>query len=142
MDLSKIFTIPGKAGVFELISQTKTGAIMESLIDGKRIPVFASDKISSLEEIGMFTSGEDIPLKSVFQSIYRKEEGKEISISPKADVKELRAYFTTVLPEWDQERVYNSDIKKVLAWYNLLLAKNLIDLTEDKDESTEELENA
>lgn len=140
MDLSKFFTIPGKSGVFQLVSQTKNGAIMESLIDAKRIPVFASDKISSLEEIGMFTYGEDIPLKKVFQSIFTKEEGKESSISPKAEPKELHAYFTTILPDWDKERVYNSDIKKVIAWYNLLITKNLIDLTEDEEvaESTEE----
>ena len=104
---------------------------MESLIDGKRLPVFTSDKISSLEEIGMFTIGEDIPLKTVFQNIFRKEEGKEASVSPKADNKALQAWFSEVLPEWDQDRVYVSDIKKVVIWYNLLLANNLISLDEE-----------
>jgi len=131
MDLSNYYSIPGKPGVFKMISQSKNGAIMESLIDGKRLPVFTSDKISSLEEIGMFTIGEDIPLKTVFQNIFRKEEGKEASVSPKADNKALQAWFSEVLPEWDQDRVYVSDIKKVVIWYNLLLANNLISLDEE-----------
>ena len=104
---------------------------MESLIDGKRLPVFTSDKISSLEEIGVFTAEEDVPLKTVFQNIFRKEEGKEASVSPKADNKALQAWFSEVLPEWDQDRVYVSDIKKVVIWYNLLLANNLISLDEE-----------
>ena len=108
---------------------------MESLIDGKRLPVFTSDKISSLEEIGMFTNGEDIPLKTVFQNIFRKEEGKEASVSPKADNKALQTYFSEVLPDWDQDRVYASDIKKVIAWYNLLLEKGLITIDETDTET-------
>jgi hypothetical protein len=126
MDLSIYYTIPGKPGVFKMLSQSKSGAVMESLIDGKRLPVFISDKISSLEEIGMFTNGDDIPLKTVFQNIFKKEDGKEAGVSPKADNKALQAYFTEVLPDWDQDRVYVSDIKKVVAWYNLLVSKNLI----------------
>jgi hypothetical protein len=136
MDLSKYYSIPGKTGVFEMISQSKNGAIMESLIDGKRLPVFISDKISSLEEIGMLTSGDDVSLKIVFQTIFRKEDGKEASVSPKADNKALQNYFSEVLPEWNRDRVYVSDIKKVIAWYNLLLAKNLISL--DKEPPNEE----
>jgi hypothetical protein len=131
MDLSNYFSIPGKSGLFEMLSQTKNGAVMESIVDGKRLPVFASDKISSLEEIGMFTTGEDIPLKTVFQNMFRKEDGKEASISPKADTKALQAYFSEVLPEWDKDRVYPSDIKKAVAWYNILLNKNLISLEEE-----------
>ncbi len=137
MNLSDYFSIPGKPGVFKMLSQSKSGAIMESLVDGKRVPVFASDKISSMEEIGMFTNGDDIPLKNVFQNIFRKENGKETSVSPKADNKALQAYFTEVLPEWDRERVYVSDIKKALLWYNILISKNLIDLEEDEPEKAE-----
>ncbi|MDR1951625.1 MAG: DUF5606 domain-containing protein [Bacteroidales bacterium] len=138
MDIKKYYSIPGKPGVFEMISQSKSGAIMESLVDGKRLPVFTSDKISSLEEIGMFTSGDDVPLKTVFQNIFRKEEGKEASVSPKADNKALQNWFSEVLPEWDKDRVYTSDIKKVVAWYNLLSAKNLISLDEETPEETSE----
>ncbi|MCL2413462.1 MAG: DUF5606 domain-containing protein [Bacteroidales bacterium] len=138
MDLSEYYTIPGKPGVFKMLSQSKTGAIMESLIDGKRLPVFISDKISSLEEIGMFTNGEDIPLTEVFQNIFRKETGNQASVSPKADNKTLQAYFSEVLPDWDQDRVYVSDIKKAITWYNLLAEKNLISLEEKKSDEISE----
>jgi len=138
MDLSEYFTIPGKPGVFKMLSQSKSNAVMESLIDGKRLPVFSSDKISSLEEIGMFTNGEDVPLTEVFQNIFREENGAVASVSPKADNKDLKAYFSKVLPDWDQDRVYVSDIKKVITWYNLLTEKNLISLEEKKDDASEE----
>jgi len=131
MDLSEYYSIPGKPGVFKMLSQSKNSAVMESLIDGKRLPVFTSDKISSLEEIGMFTNGDDIPLKTVFQNIFREENGTEASVSSKADNKALQAYFSKVLPDWDQDRVYVSDIKKVIVWYNLLVEKNLISLEEE-----------
>ena len=132
MDLSKYYSIAGKPGIFEMLSQSKNGAVMKSLMDGKHLPVFTSDKISSLKEIVMFTTGKDVPLKTVFQNVFRKEAGKEAGVSPKADNKALQAWFSEVLPEWDQARVYVSDIKKVAAWYNLLLTKNLIDLEEDQ----------
>jgi len=142
MDLSEYFTIPGKPGVFKMLSQSKSNAVMESLIDGKRLPVFTSDKISSLEEIGMFTNGEDVPLIEVFQNIFRKENGGQASVSPKADNKALQAYFSEVLPDWDKDRVYVSDIKKVIAWYNLLAEKNLISLEEKSEEPGENTENS
>lgn len=135
MDLSNYFTIPGKPGIFKMLSQSKNNALMESLIDGKRLPVFSSDKISSMEEIGMFTNGEDVPLTEVFQNIFRKENGNQASVSPKADNKALQAYFSEILPDWDQDRVYMSDIKKVIAWYNLLAEKNLISLDEKPSEN-------
>ena len=138
MDLSEYFTVPGKPGVFKMLSQSKSNAVMESLIDGKRLPVFSSDKISSLEEIGMFTNGEDVPLTDVFRNIFREENGAVASVSPKADNKDLKAYFSKVLPDWDQDRVYVSDIKKVITWYNLLTEKNLISLEEKKDDASEE----
>ena len=124
-----------------MLSQSKNGAVMESLVDGKRLPVFVSDKISSLNEIVMFTTGKDVPLRTVFQNIFRKEDGKEASVSPKAENKALQTWFSKVLPEWDKERVYASDIKKVIAWYNLLLSKNLIDLEEEKEEEKTDEKN-
>ncbi|MDR2906534.1 MAG: DUF5606 domain-containing protein [Bacteroidales bacterium] len=132
MDLSEYFSIPGKPGIFKMLSQSKTGAVMESLIDGKRLPVFASDKISSLAEIGMFTTGDDVPLKTIFQSVFRKENGQQASISAKADNKTLQGWFSEVLPEWDKDRVYVSDIKKLVNWYNLLQSKNLIALEDEE----------
>lgn len=118
-----------------MVSQSKTGLIVESLIDGRKMPIFASHQTSSLEDISLFTYGEDVPLKEVLWKIHEKEEGKP-SINPKSSAAELKAYFETVLPEYDQERVYVSDIKKVLSWYNLLLEKGLI--TPPEEETPEE----
>lgn len=135
MDLSKILTIAGKGGLFSVVSQTKNGLIVESLVDGKKTPIFASHQTSSLEDISIFTYGEDIPLKEVLWKIHEKEQGKPAP-NPKSSAAELKAYFETVLPEYDKERVYVSDIKKVLSWYNLLLEKGLI--TPPQEETPEE----
>jgi len=138
MDLSKVLSISGKPGLFKLVSQTKNGALIESLIDGKRQQAFAKEKISSLEDISIFTTDEDVPLSKVFKEIFKKEEGKNC-ISPKSDTKELVSYMREVLPNVDVERVYNSDMKKLFTWYNLLNEKGLIDLNE-KEEEIEETE--
>lgn len=135
MDLSKILAISGKNGLFTVISQSKTGLIVESLADGKKIPVFASDRSSSLEDISIFTYGEDLPLKEILIRIFKKEEGKQ-AIDHKSKPDELWAYFESVVPEFDKERVYHSDIKKLIGWYNLLVTKNLISIAEE--ESPEE----
>lgn len=140
MDLSKILSISGKPGLFKLVSQTKNGALIESLIDGKRQQAFAKEKISSLEDISIFTTEEDVPLSKVFQEIYKKEDGKEC-INPKSDTKELVSYMKEVLPNVDLERVYTSDMKKLFTWYNILNQIDLIDLNE-KEEETQETENA
>ena len=140
MDLSKILSISGKPGLFKLVSQTKNGALIESLIDGKRQQAFAKEKISSLEDISIFTTEEDVPLWKVFQEIYKKEDGKEC-INPKSDTKELVSYMKEVLPNVDLERVYTSDMKKLFTWYNILNQINLIDLNE-KEEETQETEKA
>lgn len=135
MDLSKILSISGKPGLFKLVSQTKNGALIESLIDGKRQPAFAKEKISSLEDISIFTTDEDVPLAKVFQEIFKKEEGKEC-INPKSNNKQLVDYMKKILPNFDGERVYTSDMKKLFTWYNILIKKDLIDLNE-KEESEE-----
>lgn len=148
MDLSNILAIAGKPGLFKLVSQTKTGAIVESLLDGKRTPAFRNDKISSVSEICMFTNNEDYPLSKVFRNIYNKENKGQVSIDfKKVSTKDLYAYFSEVLPDIDEDRVYPSDVKKALSWYNLLLSKNLIDGEMDKrlaerndEESTETTE--
>ena len=135
MDLSKILSISGKPGLFKLVSQTKNGALIESLIDGKRQPAFAKEKISSLEDISIFTTDEDVPLAKVFQEIYKKEDGKDC-INAKLDNKQLVAYMREVLPTFDEGRVYTSDMKKLFTWYNILNKNGLIDLNE-KEESQE-----
>lgn len=137
MDLSKILSISGKPGLFLLVSQTKNGALVESLVDGKRQPAFSNERISSLEDISIFTTEEDVPLTKVFQTIFTKEDGKEC-ISSKSDNKQILAYMREVLPNFDQDRVYISDMKKLFTWYNLLNSKGLIDLNE-KEESKEEV---
>ena len=139
MDLTKILAISGKPGLYKMITQTKNGFIVESLLDEKRFPVFAHERVSTLEEISIFSSGEeDIPLKDVFKTMFEKLEGKA-AIDPKSDGAKLQEFFTEMVPEHDSERVYTSDIKKVLSWYNLLLEKELLNFDEE-EESKEESE--
>lgn len=136
MELKDILSIAGKPGLFKNIGQAKSGVIVESLIDGKRFPAFAHERISSLAEISVFTYEEDIPLVDVFKKIYEKYEGKE-AIDPKSGGKALKAFMKEVLPEYDEERVYTSDIKKMVNWYNLLLSKGLIEFAEEEEEKPE-----
>ncbi len=134
MDLSKILSISGKPGLFKMIAKTKNGLIIESLIDGKRISAFSHEKISSLEEISIFTETEDLSLKEVFKMIFEKTEGKE-AIDIKSSNNQLKEFFEESVPEYDKDRVYVSDIKKVLKWYNVLLEKKLLDFSEEEEEA-------
>lgn len=142
MDLKDILSISGKPGLFKNIGQAKNGVIVESLDDGKRFPAFAHERISSLAEISVFTTGEDIPLKDVFKKVYEKYEGKE-AIDPKSDGAKLKEFMKEVLPDYDEDRVYVSDIKKMLTWYNILVSKDMLDFTEEEEEkpAEEETEN-
>ena len=120
MDLSNIISVSGKPGIHKVVAQGRQALIVESLIDGKRIPVPLSVRISSLDEISMFTTGDDIELKEVLQKLHALEGGKE-SINHKIDRSELEAKFKEVLPDYDEDRVHTSDIRKVFQWYNLLI---------------------
>ena len=133
MDLKGILAISGHPGLFKMISQAKNGIIVESMIDKKRMPAYTTSKISALEDIAIFTVEQDVPLLKVFQNIFEKLDGKE-AISHKSSNNELKAFFEEVLPDYDQDRVYVSDIKKVVQWYNLLLEQGLVDLEEEKEE--------
>ncbi len=135
MDLSKVVAISGKPGLFLVSSQGAGKLIVESLLDGKKTPAFANDKISSLEEISIFTTGEDKPLKEVFMSIHEKM-GDKIDFDPKkASPVELREKFLLVLPDYDEDAVYQSDMKKVFQWYQLLNDKGILDFSvENKEE--------
>ena len=134
MDLSKIMAISGKPGLFKMLSQAKSGLIVESLTDGKRFPVFAHERISSLEEISIFTTvEEDLPLKDVFKKMYDKLNGQH-GPDVKTPEVEVKQFFHDTIPEYDAERVYISDMKKTIAWYNLLLDKEMLDFTEEKSE--------
>ncbi len=139
MDLTEILSISGKPGLYKMISQTKTGMLVESMNDQKRFPVFAHEKISSLEEISIFTETDDIPLKKVFQKINTMMEGDKAP-SHKSSANELKDFFEDVVEDYDKERVYVSDIKKVIQWYNILLEKELLDFTEEEDEEEQKTE--
>ncbi|MBE0648626.1 MAG: DUF5606 domain-containing protein [Bacteroidales bacterium] len=139
MDLSKILSISGRAGLFNVISQSKNAVIVESLIDKKRFPVFGHEKMSSLEEISVFSTDEDLPLKDIFRKMHDKLQDKE-TIDPKSDNKALQDFFLEMVPEFDQERVYASDIRKILIWYNLLLSNQLLDFSEEEEETSKEKE--
>lgn len=135
MNLTGIIAISGKPGLYKVLAQGKNNIIVESLEDKKRVPAYASDRISALDDISIYTYDEDKPLKEIFISIFEKEKGKE-TISHKEDQNKLKAYLVEVLPNFDQERVYASDIKKIFQWYNLLLkAGALVQEEEEKEEA-------
>ncbi|NER16008.1 DUF5606 family protein [Spongiivirga citrea] len=139
MALDKILSITGKPGLFELKTQTRTGFVAESLLDGKRITVGMRSNVSLLSEIAIYTYSEEVPLREVFQKIMDKEDGNSTSVKHKDDKKKLEAYFSEVLPEYDEDQVYTSDIKKVIQWYNLLQSKGMMDFSEpEEEEKTEE----
>jgi hypothetical protein len=136
MDLSNILSITGKGSLYKLISRAPNNFIVESLEDGHRFPAFSHDGVATLDNIAIFTEEEEVTLQSVFQSIYKKENGQKVAV-PK-DNNALKAYFAEVLPNYDRDRVYVSNIKKVLAWYNILVEHNLVDLEEEKGGETAE----
>lgn len=123
--LKKILSISGKPGLYKLVSTSKTITLVESLIDKKRLPIYPQEKIVSLGEIAIYTSTDEIPLKDVFVSIKEIENGGKIADEHKSSNKNLFSYFETVLPEYDRDKVYASDIKKIVNWYNLLIDNNL-----------------
>ena len=139
MDLTKIVSISGKPGLYVVKSQAVGRLIVESVIDGKCIPAFARDRMSSLEEISIFSMDEDRPLKEVFMMIHEKMGDKVDFDYKKASNEELREKFAFVMPDYDEEAVYPSDMKKVFAWYQMLVDKNLLDFTveEQKEETPE-----
>ena len=138
MELDKILAISKKPGLYKLITQSRGGFIVESLLDQKRISVSISSNVSLLSEIAIYTLNEELPLKEVFSKIFDKEKGAETSISPKSSKDDLEAYFFSVLPDYDEDRVYPSDIKKILNWYNLLNNHQLLDFTAEASSLEEE----
>ena len=137
MNLTGIIAISGRPGLFKVLTQGKNSIIVESLIDNKRFPTYASDRVSSLEDISIYTNDEDAPLKDILTAIHKKENGKECP-SHKEDQKTLQKYILEILPNYDQERVYPSDIKKLFQWYNLLLSTGNLILDEVVEEAEPE----
>ena len=136
--LKEILSVSGKPGLFKLISKGKNIFIAESLIDQKRIPVYSRDKVVSLGDITMYADSGDVRLAQILQSIKQKENGEVISFSPSITTEELRTYFSQVLPDFDRDRVYPSDIKKVMNWYNLLVNSGLTEFEDEEKQEQEE----
>ena len=136
--LEGILSISGQSGLYKLITQAKNGIIVESFDTQKRMPVYSNAKVSALEDIAIFTSGEEVPLKDVFKKIYTVENKKATSVSKKASNDEIKEYFEDILPEYDKDRVYVSDMKKVITWYNVLLEKGLMNFDEKAEEAKTE----
>lgn len=136
--LKTILAISGKPGLYKLISQGKNMLVVESLLNGKRTPAYNHEKIISLGDIAMFTDSEEVPLNEVFESMKQLENGAKASVSTKEDEKTLREYLAKVLPNFDRERVYTTDIKKLISWYNLLTEKGYTDFQSENAEYSEE----
>ena len=128
-----ILAIAGKPGLYKLVTRGKNSLIVEALdATHRRLPAFATDRITSLGDVAMFTETDDVPLMDVLENMKTLEEGKKASIDEKkASPKELQDYFTKVLPEWDRDRVQNSHIKKLISWYNILVANGITDFKAD-----------
>jgi hypothetical protein len=141
MNLEKILAIAGKPGLYELKVQTRTGFVAESFLDGKRITVSMKVNVSLLSEISVYTYDAEKPLVEVMTAIAVKEDCKP-TISDKESNSVLENYFKEILPDYDQERVYGSDIKKILKWYNMLQAKGLVTLEEPKIEDADNIKDA
>ena len=132
-----ILAVSGHQGLFKHIAESKNNIIVESLETGKRMPVYSSSKVSALEDIAIYTNTADVPLKEVFKAISDKENGGK-TISHKSSANEMKKYFEEVLPEYDKDRVYVSDIKKVFLWYNILQEKEMLDFTEEEETEGQE----
>ena len=138
--LKKILSVSGKPGLYQIVSQGKNMLIIESLTDKKRIPAYARDKVISLGDIAIYTNEKEVPLYEVLNSVKQKEGGQKVSLElTKASPDELRAYLAEVLPDFDRERVYPTDIKRLLTWYNILLAAGITEYEpqEEKQEKEE-----
>ncbi|MGB2224818.1 MAG: DUF5606 domain-containing protein [Polaribacter sp.] len=135
MEFEKIIAVSGKPGLFQIISQSKNAVIAESLLDNKRVAINASSNISLLDNIAIYSYEGDVKLATIFKTMFEKEGGKE-TISHKSSNQEVLSYFLEVLPDFDEDRVYASNIKKVIQWYNLLV-KSGMDLSQIKDEEQE-----
>lgn len=140
MSFQKILAISGKPGLYELKVQTRSGFVAESLLDGKKITVGLRSNVSLLSEIAVFAYNEEVKLIDIFKAIATKENG-EATISNKESDDKLKSYFREILPEYDEDRVYTSDIKKIFNWYNILQPKGYVTLdalnTEVKEETAE-----
>jgi hypothetical protein len=137
--LKTILSISGKPGLYKLISQGRNMLIVESIVDKKRFPAYGNEKIISLGDIAMYTDTDDVPLQNVLQAMKEKENGNVIVMDlKKATPEDFRNYLAEVLPTFDRERVYVSDIKKLISWYNILVKAGLVDFEDKAEEAVAE----
>ena len=138
--METILSIAGKPGLYRLVSRGKMNLIVESLDEARhRMPAFASDRVTSLADIAMYTDSDDVPLWQVLESLGEKEEKKECGLNyKKCSKEELHAFFAEVLPNYDRDRVHTGDIKKLIQWYNLLVSNGETDFVEKEEEKAEE----
>ncbi|MDB4534512.1 DUF5606 domain-containing protein [Vicingaceae bacterium] len=125
MNLDSIISVTGKPGLYKVLSQIKNGLIVESIVDGKRTPIHATDKVSALSDISIYTNDGDMPLEEIYGVIYKKTGGKA-AVDHKAKPEELRSFMLDVVSNYDADRVYNSDLKKMFQWFNVLVEKGLL----------------
>lgn len=137
IDLTGIISISGQPGLFKIVAQSKNGIIIEGLADKKRTNIYSTTKVSTLSDIGMYTTGEDKPIEEIMTAIFEKEKGGPC-VSSKADDKEIAAYFAQVLPDYDKERVYVSNMRKLFNWYTILQTTGNL---KEKEEGKEGEEN-
>ena len=130
--LKGIIAITGKPGLYKLLSRGKNNLIVENITTGKRTPTYPHEKVVSIPDISIYTEGGDTPLSGVFQKVYDANEGKAVDLKNFATADALREYFGTILPEYDRERVYTTDIKKLFSWYNILVAAGITDFKDEE----------
>ena len=137
--LKKILSISGRPGLYELVAHGKNMLIVESLNDKKRMPAYSHEKIISLDDIAIFTTENEVPLKEVLKNIKEKENGAKVSINLKGDNSDVRDYFSSILPNFDKNKVYLSDMKKIINWYNTIIEVGIDVFSEEtEDEKNEE----
>lgn len=140
INVKDLMAIAGKPGLFKYLAQARNGVVVESLTDKKRTVAPPTARVSALEDISVFSDDGDVPLADVLMKIYEKEDGGK-AIDQKSANEELKAYFLEAMPDYDDERVYVSDIKKVIAWYNLLQEMDMLEVVDKKEDAPEDESN-
>lgn len=141
-NLDKVLTISGKPGLFRMVAQTRTGVIAVSLVDQKKIITNLGQQINVLSEIRVFGLKEEMPLNDIFERMFKLEKGQPTRVKPKASKEELESYFFEVFQDYDEDRVYASNIKKIIQWYNLLLDSNELKFKLPKEKKFSDKEEA
>ena len=136
--LKKILSISGRPGLYKLVSYGKNMLLVEALTDGKRFPVHSRERVMSLGDISVFTDGEDTPLSKVLENVGKKFENKPIDIKAYSTLEQLHEFMGSVLENWDSEHVHNSDIKKIISWYNALIDAGITDFSVKEEETKED----